>query len=61
MTTKKQKKAVEFCEAFTNGRFEGDINNFKQVSEFLSQWLDLAKCVAEEVMAVDIYEINGWD
>ena len=61
MTTKRQKMAVSFCEEFTDGKFEGDINDFNQVSRFLSEWLDHAKCVAEDVMSVNEWDINGWD
>ena len=37
MTTNKQKAAVHFCEKWLNVTFEGDINNFKQVSYFFYQ------------------------
>ena len=43
MTTKRQKAAVHFCEEWLNISFEGDINNFNQVSNFLSIHLDYAK------------------
>ena len=43
MTTKRQKEAVHFCEEWLDISFEGDINNFNQVSNFLSMYLDSAK------------------
>ena len=43
MTTNKQKAAVHFCEQWLDVTFNGDINNFKQVSYFLSSYLDDAK------------------
>lgn len=61
MTTERQKKAVAFCESMCDIEFAGDINDFKAVSAFLSEHLDNAKCVAEECMAVDYLDINGYD
>lgn len=62
MTTEKQKKAVAFCESMCDeAKFEGDINDFDQVSSFLSEWLDHAKCVASEIEAVNWFEISGYD
>jgi hypothetical protein len=49
MTTKRQKAAVHFCENWLHVSFEGDINNFKEVSNFLSQYLDDAKNLAGEI------------
>ena len=49
MTTKRQKAAVNFCEEWLKVTFEGDINNFKEVSNFLSQHLDNAKNLAQEI------------
>ena len=43
MTTKRQKAAVNFCEEWLDISFEGDINDFNQVSNFLSIHLDHAK------------------
>ena len=43
MTTKRQKAAVNFCEEWLDISFEGDINDFNQVSNFLSIHLDCAK------------------
>ena len=43
MTTDRQKRAVYFCEQWLNVTFNGDINNFQQVSNFLSEYLKEAK------------------
>lgn len=43
MTTDRQKSAVHFCEQWLNVTFSGDINNFQQVSNFLSKYLKEAK------------------
>lgn len=56
-TTPRQRAAVHFCEEWLyNVTFTGDINNFKQVSAFLSDYLDEAKAVAEEAEA----EYKSW-
>lgn len=59
MTTDKQKAAVHFCEQWLNVAFEGDINNFKQVSYFLSIYLDDAKQLYDEIACE--YESYLWD
>ena len=53
MTTKRQKEAVHFCEEWLDISFEGDINNFNQVSNFLSMYLDSAKSTFND--AVESY------
>lgn len=59
MTTPRQKAAVHFCEQWLNITFEGDINNFNEVSEFLSEYLDDAKTTALEISCE--YEAYLWD
>lgn len=59
MTTNKQKAAVHFCEQWLNITFEGNINNFQQVSYFLSIYLDEAKSICDEVRCE--YESYLWD
>ena len=59
MTTGKQKAAVHFCEQWLDVTFEGDINNFKQVSYFLSIYLDDGKQLYDEVKCE--YEAYLWD
>ena len=49
MTTKRQKAAEQFCEEWEFPKFNGDINNFKQVSTYLSRYLELAKIRAMEL------------
>ena len=59
MTTNKQKAAVHFCEQWLDVTFDGDINNFKQVSYFLSIYLDDAKQLYDEIRGE--YESYLWD
>ncbi len=49
MTTSRQKAAVHFCEQWLHITFEGNINNFQEVSNFLSEYLDDAKNYCEEI------------
>ena len=59
MTTGRQKATVHFCEQWLNITFNGDINNFQQVSNFLSEYLEDAKNLYEEVKCE--YEAYLWD
>ena len=59
ITTGRQKAAVHFCEQWLNITFNGDINNFQQVSNFLSEYLEEAKNLYEEVKCE--YEAYLWD
>ena len=59
MTTNKQKAAVHFCEQWLNVTFEGNINDFQQVSYFLSIYLDEAKSLYNEVRCE--HESYLWD
>ena len=59
MTTDRQKAAVHFCEQWLNVTFEGNINDFQQVSYFLSIYLDEAKSLYDEVRCE--YESYLWD
>lgn len=56
MTTKKQKSAINFCEEVLNISFNGNINNFNEVSEFLDTYLEQAKVIAED--AIESYYSN---
>ena len=56
MTTKRQKVAVRFCEAWLQISFTGDINNFREVSNFLFEHLDNAKAICDD--AVSSYYSN---
>lgn len=51
MTTPRQKQAVLFCERWLNIAFDGDWENFNDVSNFLSHYLDEAKSIAEDAVA----------
>lgn len=59
MTTNRQKAAVHFCEQWLNITFNGDINNFQQVSYFLSTYLDDAKQLYDKIKYE--YEAYLWD
>lgn len=59
MTTNEQRSAVHFCEQWLNVTFEGNINDFQQVSYFLSIYLDEAKSLYDEVRCE--YESYLWD
>jgi hypothetical protein len=51
MTTEKQKYAVRFCEeVLYNVSFKGGINNFSEVSSFLSEYLEEAKNFNEDIL-----------
>lgn len=54
-----KKAAVHFCEKWLNVTFNGDINNFQQVSNFLSEYLEEAKLTYEEIACE--YESYLWD
>lgn len=59
MTTNKQKDAVHFCERWLNVTFNGDINNSRQVSNFLSIYLQEAKNLYNEIRCE--YEAYLWE
>ena len=59
MTTDRQKAAVHFCEQWLHITFKGNINDFQQVSHFLSIYLDEAKSLYNE--AACEYESYLWD
>lgn len=59
MTTKRQKAAVHFCEQWLEVVFTGDINNYQQVSNFLSKYLEKAKNLHTEISCE--YEAYMWD
>ena len=50
MTTKRQRAAVRYCENMLNIKFNGDINNFNQVSLFLDEYLECAKVREEDIL-----------
>ena len=59
MTTNRQKAAVHFCEQWLDVTFNGDINNFRQVSNFLSTYLKEAKSLYNEIACE--YEAYLWE
>ena len=58
-STERQRAAVHFCEQWLNVTFSGDINNFQQVSKFLSKYLKEAKLIYSEIACE--YESYLWD
>lgn len=48
-STERQIAAVHFCESWLNVEFTGDITNFYEVSEFLSEYLEEAKMLYTEI------------
>lgn len=48
-STPKQKGAVKFVEEWLNITFTGNINDFYEVSDFLSEYLDEAKQMYDEI------------
>lgn len=58
-STERQRAAVHFCEQWLNVTFSGDINNFQQVSKFLSKHLEEAKLIYSEIACE--YESYLWD
>ena len=48
-STERQKSAVKFVEEWLNITFTGNINDFYEVSDFLSEYLDEAKQMYDEV------------
>ena len=48
-STARQKGAVKFVEEWLNITFTGNINDFYEVSDFLSEYLDEAKQLYEEI------------
>ncbi|MCD8206810.1 MAG: hypothetical protein LUD72_02625 [Bacteroidales bacterium] len=62
MTTQKQKKAVAFCERWVGDEFRGDINSFKQVSDYLDEYLDEAKELADKAWSAwyDMVSNENW-
>lgn len=50
-STAKQRAATHFVEEWCNITFEGDIHNFYEVSNFLSDYLDVAKEIAKDAQA----------
>lgn len=48
-STARQKGAVKFIEEWLNITFTGNINDFYEVSDFLSEYLDEAKQIYDEV------------
>lgn len=59
--TDKMKRAVTFTESTTPYKFEGNIEEFSEVSLFLSSYLDYAKSVAEEAMSCGDVDMDYYD
>lgn len=48
-STQKQKDAISFCEELHFPKFEGNIENFIECSQYLALYLEDAKCMYEEI------------
>ena len=59
MTTDRQKTAIHFCEQWLNITFEGNINDRRQVSVFLEEYLQEAKNLYDEIRCD--YEAYLWN
>lgn len=59
-STEKQRKAILFIEKWCHVTFEGDINDFYEVSDFLADYLDTAKEVVEDTVASYYSMLNGY-
>ena len=59
ITTNRQRAAVHFCEQWLNITFEGNIEDKYQVSIFLSEYLQEAKDLYNEIRCE--YEAYLWD
>lgn len=49
--TDRMKRAVTFTESMTPYKFEGNIEEFSEVSDFLSSYLDYAKEMKDELLS----------
>lgn len=57
-STERQRRAVSFVEEWCNISFEGNIDNFYEVSDFLADYLDIAKEIAEDATSAYWSTIN---
>lgn len=46
--SKRQERAVRFCEEILHIKFQGDISNWKDVSNYLRYYLDEAKATFDD-------------
>lgn len=59
MTTDRQKAAVKFCgERLIDCKFNGDINDYQQVSSFLNHYLYNAKYHPDFISDYEAYRIE---
>lgn len=58
-STERQRKAVSFVEEWCNISFEGNIYDFYEVSDFLADYLDTAKEIAQSASKSYWLMING--
>ena len=59
MATPRQKAAIKFCEEWLDIEFTGNIDDKFQVSEFLSEYLQEAKDLYNELVCE--YEAYLWE
>ena len=56
LVTPKQLRAVKFCEFVLDVDYQGDLNNYKEVSNFLYNYLETAKVIMND--AIESYYGN---
>lgn len=59
--TDKMKRSVTFIESVTPYKFEGNIEEFSEVSLFLSSYLDYAKSVTLEALSCGDIDMDYYD
>lgn len=59
-STPRQKTAINFCEQWLDIKFCGNIEDFYDCSEFLSEYLDNAKEVASDAESSYFSMLNGY-
>lgn len=59
-STPRQKTAISFCEQWLDIKFCGNIEDFYDCSEFLSEYLDNAKEVASDAESSYFSMLNGY-
>ena len=58
-STKRQREAVKYTEAWLQIKFNGNINNFYECSAFLEEYLDEAKMREDEL--TEEYKAYMWE
>ena len=59
-STERQRRAVEFIEFWCDMKYQGNINDFYEVSDFLSDYLIIAKDIASDAESSYFSMLNGY-